>query len=99
MQAYKIFHEDCKTDFSFCPTPLALLHVNAGFLLERFLADGDPCIAVGLSRQYRLMAESPQMLDDRLRVMYRTIAARWHQIGSQSVCIEDAKLNFIEEDC
>lgn len=63
---------------------LPQLHVNAGLLLERFFQEGDPCIAVWLSRQFRLMSESPDMFDDGLRVMYRSIAARWHQIGSRA---------------
>lgn len=98
MRETKFSHADSARVLTISPEPLALLHVTAGFLFEKFLSDGDPCIAVGLSRQYRLIAESPQMFDDRLRVMYRTIAARWHQIGSRSSCLEDDKLNFIGED-
>lgn len=74
--------------------PLALLHVNAGLLIERFFSEGDPCIAVWLSRQFQLMSESPQMFDDRLRIMYQTIAVRWHQIGSHSLNVEESVMNL-----
>ena len=59
---------------------LAQLHVNAGLLIERYLQDSDPCVAVWLSRQFRLISENPAMPDADLRVLYRTLAARWHQM-------------------
>lgn len=60
---------------------LPLLHVSAGLLLEQFLLESDPCIALGLSRQFRQISECPELIDERLRVMYRSLAARWHQIA------------------
>lgn len=68
---------------------LPLLHVSAGLLLEHFLIARDPCTALGLSRQFRQISESPDLFDERLRVMYRSMAARWHQIagrGTGDVC-------------
>jgi hypothetical protein len=62
---------------------LAQLHVNAGLLIERYLQDSDPCIAVWLSRQFRLISENPAMSDTQLKVLYRTLAARWHQMATQ----------------
>lgn len=87
-----------KDDGPFQNQPLALLHVNAGMLIERYFAEGDPCIAVWLSRQFRLMSESPQMFDDRLRVMYQTIGIRWHEIGSHSMNVGESVMNLRGED-
>ncbi|GAB6048313.1 hypothetical protein JCM19379_21420 [Methyloparacoccus murrellii] len=67
------------------PADLGQLHVNAGLLVERYLEHSDPCIAVWLSRQFRLIAESPAMPDAELKVLYRTLAARWHQMATQAL--------------
>lgn len=63
---------------------LPLLHVSAGLLLERFLNERDSCAALGLSQQFRQIAESPDLVDERLKVLYRTLAARWQQISGRS---------------
>ena len=62
-------------------TGIGLLHVNAGLLVERYFQDGDPCVAIWVSRQFRLISESAAMPDGELKVLYRTLAARWHQMA------------------
>jgi hypothetical protein len=64
---------------------ISLLHVSAGLLIERYLTERDPCVAVWLSRQFRLISDNPAMPDAELKVLYRTLAARWHQIATQSL--------------
>jgi len=76
---------------------LGQLHVNAGFLIDRYLSDGDPCSAVWLSRQFRLISESPAMTDAELRVLYRTLAARWHQMAVQMLCDTRPKSPWLDE--
>ena len=66
-------------------TDIGLLHVNAGLLVERYLKDRDPCVAIWVSRQFRLISDNPAMPDAELKVLYRTLAARWHQIATQSL--------------
>ena len=76
---------------------LAQLHVNAGLLIERYLVDSDPCVAVWLSRQFRLISENPAMPDADLRVLYRTLAARWHQMATQMLCDTRPKSPWLDE--
>lgn len=64
---------------------ISLLHMSAGMLIERYLEERDPCVAVWLSRQFRLIAECPAMPDGELKMLYRTLAARWHQMAAQSL--------------
>ena len=76
---------------------LAQLHFNAGLLIERYLTDSDPCVAVWLSRQFRLISENPAMPDPDLRVLYRTLAARWHQMAAQMLCDTRPKSPWLDE--
>ncbi len=62
-------------------TDIGLLHVNAGLLVERYVKDCDPCVAIWVSRQFRLIAENAALSDTELRVLYRSLAARWHQMA------------------
>ena len=65
-------------------SPLGVLHMSAAMLVDRYLLDPDPCVAVCLSRQYRLISEDASVPDAELKVLYRTLAARWHQMAIQS---------------
>ena len=76
---------------------LGQLHVNAGLLIDRYLNEGDPCTAVWLSRQFRLISENPAMTDAELRVLYRTLAARWHQMAVQMLCDTRPKSPWLDE--
>jgi hypothetical protein len=66
-------------------SPLGVLHMSAALLVDRYLEEPDPCVAVCLSRQFRLISEDSSVPDAELRVLYRTLAARWHQMAIQSV--------------
>lgn len=66
-------------------SPLGVLHMSAALLVDRYLNEPDPCVAVCLSRQFRLISEDSSVPDAELRVLYRTLAARWHQMAIQSV--------------
>lgn len=76
---------------------LGQLHVNAGLLIDRYLNEGDPCTAVWLSRQFRLISENPAMTDAELRALYRTLAARWHQMAVQMLCDTRPKGLWLDE--
>lgn len=65
-------------------SPLGVLHMSAAMLVDRYLLDPDPCVAVCLSRQFRLISEDTSVPDAELKVLYRTLAARWHQMAVQS---------------
>lgn len=65
-------------------SPLGVLHMSAAMLVDRYLLDPDPCVAVCLSRQFRLISEDASVPDAELKVLYRTLAARWHQMAVQS---------------
>lgn len=64
---------------------LGILHLGAALLVDRYLEEPDPCVAVCLSRQFRLISEDADVPDAQLRVLYRTLAARWHQMAIKSV--------------
>ena len=66
-------------------SPLGVLHMSAALLVDRYLAEPDPCVAVCLSRQFRLISEDASVPDAELKVLYRTLAARWHQMAVQAV--------------
>lgn len=65
-------------------SPLGVLHMSAAMLVDRYLVEPDPCVAVCLSRQFRLISEDASVPDAELKVLYRTLAARWHQMAVQS---------------
>ena len=61
---------------------LELLHAGLGALIAHYSISGERCvahcIALGISRQLRLIAEHPALPDPALRPLYLTMAARWH---------------------
>src|SRR5919106_6232697 len=63
-------------------TDLELLHAGLGALMARYSISDEHCvarcIALGISRQLRLIAEHPALPDPALRPLYLTMAARWH---------------------
>jgi hypothetical protein len=63
-------------------TDLELLHAGLGALIAHYSISDKHCmarcIALGLSRQLRLIAEHPALPDPGLRPLYLTMAARWH---------------------
>jgi hypothetical protein len=76
---------------------ISLLHVSAGLLMERYLLERDPCVAVWLSRQFRLISENPAMPDAELRVLYRTLAARWHLLATQVLSETQPSTAWLDE--
>jgi hypothetical protein len=62
-------------------TDLELLHVGLGALIAHYSISDERCvarcIALGISRQLRLIAEHPALPDPALRPLYLTMAARW----------------------
>lgn len=64
-------------------TPLAtneleILHAGLGMLMARYLIATEPCLALWVSRQLRLIADHPELPDPGSRPLYLTMAARWH---------------------
>lgn len=63
-------------------TDLELLHAGLGALIAHYSISEERCvsrcIALGVSRQLRLIAEHPALPDPALRPLYLTMAARWH---------------------
>lgn len=60
---------------------LALLHESLFVLASRFFRDRDPCAALWISRQMRLIADHGALPDRALRPFYLTLAARWHTLA------------------
>jgi hypothetical protein len=56
---------------------LELLHAGLGMLMARYLVAAEPCLALWVSRQLRLIANHPELPDKLLRPLYLTMAARW----------------------
>lgn len=77
---------------------LGLLHLAAGMLVERFFVEYDPCAAVGLSRQFRQISEHPALADSELRLLYRTLAARWHVLAIRTLADTQPRGSLLDED-
>lgn len=77
---------------------LGLLHFAAGMLVERFFVEYDPCAAVGLSRQFRQISEHPALADSELRLLYRTLAARWHVLAIRTLANTQPRGSLLDED-
>ena len=57
---------------------LELLHAGLGMLMARYLVATEPCLALWVSRQLRLIANHPELPDPGSRPLYLIMAARWH---------------------
>jgi hypothetical protein len=57
---------------------LEFLHAGLGVLMARYLMAAEPCLALWVSRQLRLIANHPELPDPGSRPLYMTMAARWH---------------------
>jgi hypothetical protein len=62
---------------------LELLHSGLGVLMAGYLSTMEPCLALLVSRQLRLISEQPDLPDPALRPLYLTMAARWHRRAAE----------------
>jgi hypothetical protein len=71
---------------------LEFLHAGLGMLMTRYLMAAEPCLALWVSRQLRLIANHPELPDPGSRPLYMTMAARWHVRASMELPCRSGRL-------